>query len=244
MRLGVIWLATTATILASGNAFPAAVQSKGHPVEPPESSSRLRTEDDNYNLEEYSENTGRGNSDNDYGIDGKRGSSPGADGLTEEERGFFSWLFLRAKSFKSLERTEPLERVKNARAGKATTATILASGNAFPAVKSKGHAIEPPESSSRLRTKDGRNDNGIDGKTGSSRATDGLTEEERGLISWMLFLQWKPFKSLERTPSMEKLRKNRVIRPIRFEDLGNGKMMVVRDKFNVKNAGAAKDKAA
>ncbi|KAG3086747.1 hypothetical protein PI124_g18202 [Phytophthora idaei] len=127
----------------------------------------------------------------------------------------------------------------------ATTATILASGNAFPAaVQSKGHPVEPPESSSRLRTEDGSNDNGIDGKTGSSRATDGLTEEERGLISWMLFLQWKPFKSLERTPSMEKLRKNRVIRPIRFEDPGNGKMIVVRDKFNVKNAGAAKDKAA
>ncbi|RAW41956.1 hypothetical protein PC110_g1849 [Phytophthora cactorum] len=147
MRLGVIWLATTATILASGNAFPAAVQSKGHPVEPPESSSRLRTEDDNYNLEEYSENTGRGNSDNDYGIDGKRGSSPGADGLTEEERGFFSWLFLRAKSFKSLERTEPLERFGNNRILPVFRTKTLSNGEemVIPRVKNaragKGKAV-------------------------------------------------------------------------------------------------------
>ncbi|KAG7393439.1 hypothetical protein PHYPSEUDO_009643 [Phytophthora pseudosyringae] len=76
-----------------------------------------------------------------------------------------------------------------------------------------------------------------DGKSADTLSTDGSTDEERGLFSWMFFQGLNPKKALERTESTVKLRRNRVSPPLRFEDAGNGKVWIISEnKYQAKLA--------
>ncbi|ETL96990.1 hypothetical protein L917_05649 [Phytophthora nicotianae] len=106
----------------------------------------------------------------------------------------------------------------------AIVATTIASGNALPSVQGKVHAAGLPESTNRLRTVEDNNsknsdrgnsvnDRSIEGESGNSLGDDGLTEEERGLVSWY-FLLGPLSKSRSKVEAAERLPRHRIIRPM------------------------------